>query len=136
LRVPRDFREVVAQGDVLAGGHVWRYEEGEVGLWWAPGPVKPLSLDNAVVMLEATHDPEQPPQVLGVEEMEWQGGTAFLFREEWPSDPPGAGGHPAEALVVQGPDYHLYVLRVRALEGQAIPALMRLVGETFALTGE
>jgi len=136
LRVPEDFREVVTQGDALAGGRAWRYEDGEVGLWWAPGPTKPLALNNAVVMLEATHDPEQPPQVLGVEETEWQGYTAFLFREEWPADQAGAGGRPAEALVVQGPDYHLYVLRVRALEGQAIPALMRLVGETFALTEE
>jgi hypothetical protein len=136
LRVPQDFREVVAQGDALAGGRVWRYEEGEVGLWWAPGPTKPLSLDNAVMILEATHDPDKPPQVLSVEEMEWQGRPAFLFREEWPSDSPGVDGRPAEALVVQGPDYHLYVLRVRALEGQAIPALMRLVGETFALTEE
>ena len=79
-----------------------------------PGPVEPLLLNNAVVMLEATHDPSAVPQVPGVEETEWQGQTAFLFREDWP----GANGGPAEALVIQGPDHHLYVLRVRATGGE------------------
>ncbi|MBE9471183.1 MAG: hypothetical protein IMY75_03615, partial [Chloroflexi bacterium] len=41
---------------------------------------------------------------------------------------------PAEALVVQGPDYWLYVLRVRAVgsESDVIPPLLRQVWETFA----
>ncbi len=127
IRVPRDFVEAAAHGDQWAGGRVWRYGDGEVALWWAPGPVEPLLLNNAVVMLEATHDPDEPPHVLGVEETEWQGQTAFLFHEDWP----GTNGGPAEALVVQGPDYWLYVLRVRTTGGEHIPLLMRQVWETF-----
>jgi len=128
MRVPEDFVEVVARGDRWAGGRVWRHGGGELALWWAPGPVEPLLLNNAVVVLEATHDPDAPPRVLGVEETEWQGQTAFLFNEYWP----GAKGGPAEALVVQGPDYWLYVLRVRAVGSDIIPPLLRQVWGTFA----
>jgi hypothetical protein len=132
IRVPRDFVEVVTQGDRWAGGRVWRYGDGEVALWWAPGPVEPLMLDNAVVMLEATHDPDAPPGVRGVEEREWQGRVAYLFCEDWP----GADGGPAEALVVQDLDYLLYVLRVRTVGGTAISPLLRQVGETFSFVAE
>ena len=132
VRVPQDFVETVAQGDQWAGGRVWRHGGGELALWWAPGPTEPLLLNNAVVMLETTHDPAAPPDVLGVEEREWQSQTAFLFHEEWP----GAEGGPAEALVVQGPDYWLYVLRVRALGGETIPVLLRQVWETFAFANQ
>jgi len=128
VRVPRDFAEVVTQGDQWAGGRVWRYGGGELALWWAPGPVEPLLLNNAVVMLETTHDPDTPPRVLDVEETEWQGQTAFLFHEDWP----GAEGGPGEALVMQGPDYWLYALRVRAVGSDVIPPLLRQVWETFA----
>jgi hypothetical protein len=38
--------------------------------------------------------------------------------------------------VVQGPDYWLYVVRVRALGSSDIPQLVREVGETFAFTEE
>ena len=128
MQVPQEFVEAAFQGDQVAGGRVWRYGDGEVSLWWAPGPVEPLLLNNAVVMLEVTHDPSAVPQVPGVEETEWQGQTAFLFREDWP----GANGGPAEALVIQGPDHHLYVLRVRATGGEVIPSLLRQVWGTFA----
>ena len=131
LRVPRDFVEVEVQGNATAGGRVWRYEGGEVALWWAPGPLKPLLLNNAVVMLEATYGAETPT-VVSAEEIEWQGQTAFLFHETWP----GPEGGPAEALVVQGPDYWLYVVRVRALGSSDIPQLIREVGETFAFVEE
>jgi hypothetical protein len=137
LRVPKDFVEVEVQGDSTAGGRVWRYEGseaspgGEVALWWAPGPLKPLLLNNAVVMLEATYG-EETPSVLSSTEIEWQGQTAFLFHETWP----GPEGGPGKALVVQGPDYWLYVMRVRALGGSDIPQLIREVGETFAFVEE
>jgi hypothetical protein len=136
LRVPQEFMEALARGDLWAGGRAWRYADGELALWWAPGPVEPLLLNNAVVILEATHDPDAPPRVLDVEETQWQGQTAFLFHEEWPGDRPGAEGGPAEALVVQGPGYWLYVLRVRTLGGEAIPPLFRQVRETFAFVEE
>jgi hypothetical protein len=129
MRVPREFVEAVAQGDRWAGGRVWQHGDGEVALWWAPGPAEPLLLSTAVVMLEATHDPDAPPSVLDVEEREWQGQTAFLFHEDWP----GADGGPAEALVVQGSDYWLHVLRVRARGSESVPPLLRQVWETFAL---
>jgi hypothetical protein len=137
LRVPQDFAEVEAQGDSTAGGRAWRYEggeaspHGEVALWWAPGPHKFLSLNTAVVMLEATYGVDAPT-VTATEETEFQGQTAFRFHETWP-DPEGG---PAEALVVQGPDYWLYVLRVRALGSDVIPKLIREVGETFVFVEE
>jgi hypothetical protein len=136
LHVPQDFAEVQVQGGLTAGGRVWRYEgEGlprsEVALWWAPGPHKFLSLDTAVVMLEATYGADMPT-VTATEETEFQGQTAFRFHETWP-DPEGG---PAEALVVQGPDYWLYVLRMRTLGGSDIPKLTREVGETFAFVAE
>lgn len=127
LRVPVAFDEVVAQGDRRAGGRVWRFGDGEVALWWAPGPTEDLLLNNAIVMLEATHNAENPPEILSVEEREWQERTAFFFKEMWPGD---AGG-PAEAWVIQDENFWLYVLRVRATGGDAIPTLMRDVGATF-----
>jgi len=136
VRVPHDFFEHLAQGDPQAGGRVWRYEDGELALWWAPGPLNPLLFNTAVVMLEATHDLEGSPQVLGVEEIEWQGQTAFLFQESWLEDGFGTPGGPAEAVVIQGPDYHLYVLRMRALGTEAIPLLLRQVGETLSFSEE
>ena len=136
LRVPQDLVQALAQGDQWAGGRVWRHGGGELALWWAPGPVEPLLLNNAVVMLETTHDPDAPPRVLDLEETQWQGQTAFLFQEEWPAGQSGAGGGPAKAVVVQGPDYWLYVLRVRALGGEAIPLLLRQVWETFTFLEE
>lgn len=141
LHVPEDFAEVAAHGDRTAGGRVWRYGDGdahgdaspygEVALWWAPGPVKPLQLNTAVVMLEATYGTDVPT-LAGTEEIEWQGQTAFLFHETWP----GPEGGPAEVLVVQGPDYWLYVVRVRALGGESIPPLFHQVWETFAFAEE
>jgi hypothetical protein len=127
LRVPQEFDEVAAQGDQVAGGRVWRFDGGELALWWAPGPVEPLLFSNAIVMLEATRGPQGLSRVPEAEEIEWLGHTAFLFRE----DLPGAEGGPSESMVVQGPDYWLYLLQVRALGGETIPPLLREVWETF-----
>lgn len=129
LRVPQDFAEVVAMGDGTAGGRVWRYGEKEVSLWWAPGPYEPLLLNNAVVMLETTYG-AHAPEVTGIEEMMWQGQKAFIFHETWP----GAERGPGEAWVIQGPDYWLYVLRVRTLGSEAIPPLLQQVRDTLTLT--
>lgn len=125
LLVPQDFVESAAQGDAWAGMRAWRYGDGEVALWWAPGPLEDLLLNNAVVMLEATYAPDAAPRVQSYEQADWQGRTAFLFHEEWPEGP-------AKAWVVQGGDFWLYVLRVRALAGPDIPLLTRQVGETFS----
>jgi hypothetical protein len=127
VRVPLSFWEVVAEGDQWAGARVWRYGDGEMGLWWTPGPAEPLLLNNALVMLEATHDPDRPPDVLSVEETEWQGQMAFLFLEDWSA----MDGGLAEAIVVQGPDRWLYVLRMRTIDSTGTPLLLRQVRETF-----
>jgi hypothetical protein len=132
LRVPQEFLESASQGDQGAGGRTWRYEEGELGLWWAPGPVEPLLFDNALVFLETTHDPDAPPAVLNVEEIDWAGQTAFLFREQWP----GSDGGPAEVLVIQGPDYFLYLLRIRVLGADTIPPILHQVRDTFTFLHE
>jgi hypothetical protein len=131
LRVPQDFAGVVTGGDQWAGVRVWRYGSGQLGLWWAPGPVEPLLLHNAITMLEATYG-INGPTVLDTEETEWRGQPAFLFREEWP----GTDGGPAETMVVQGPDHWLYALRLRSLGAEAIPAVLYLIRDTFAFVDE
>ena len=77
-------------------------------------------------LLEATQG-DQPPTVLEVQEIEWLGRPAFLFVESWS----GAEASPSEALVVQGEDYWLYVLRIRATAGEAMPWLLQEMRETF-----
>ncbi len=130
LRVPVAFTEVITQGDQYAGGRVWQYDQGEIALWWAPGPTEALLLNNAVVMLEATHDPEAPPEAQLVEETAWQGRMAFRFQEQWP----GSNGGPAEAWVIQDKNYWLYVLRTRAVGTETIPALIEEIAATFAFS--
>jgi len=132
MRVPLAFTEVITQGDHYAGGRVWQHGNGEIALWWAPGPTEALLLNNAVVMLEATYDPDAPPEAEFVEETTWQEQTAFLFQERWP----GRDGGPAWAWVIQGSDYWLYVLRVRAIGTETIPPLIDEVAATFAFTEE
>lgn len=132
LHVPQAFAEVSSEGDAWAGGRTWRYGGGEIELWWAPGPTEPLLINNAVVMLEATHNSRQPPRVSSVQTIDWRGRAAFLFREEWPADS-ASEREPAEVVVVQGTDYWLYALRVRAIGGQEIPALLRQVWRSFEL---
>lgn len=132
LRVPQDFARLVTGGDRWAGLHVWQYGKGQVGLWWAPGPVEPLLLNTAITMLEATYGSFGPATLLDVEETEWQGQPAFLFREEWP----GTDGGPAETMVVQGPDHWLYTLRLRATGEEAIPTVLYLIRDTFTFVIE
>ena len=127
-RVPMAFETVTAGGDAWSGWLVYDYRGDEVGLWWAPGPTEALRLSNAVTMLEATHDPEAPAIIEDVEEMEWQGRTAFRFAEAWP----GTGGGPATAWVIQGDSRWLYVLRVLPADGERLdPSLVAEVAATF-----
>ncbi len=131
LSVPQAFVEVVAQGNTQAGGRVWTYGRGEVGLWWAPGPAEELQASNAVVMLEATHVADArfdtPPALSEALPTMVQNAPAFEFPEVWP----GAAGGPGRAWVIEGADHMLYVLRVRALAAGAIPALHDEVARTF-----
>lgn len=127
LDVPEAFEEVYAIGDTWSGGRVWRYGEGEIALWWAPGPTEKLLYNNALVMLEATYDAYQAAIPTEVEESTWQERIAFRFSETWPD----AEGGPGEAWVIQGPDRWLYVLRVRAVGADAVPWLLTQVAQSF-----
>ncbi|MBN1248865.1 MAG: hypothetical protein JXC32_14485 [Anaerolineae bacterium] len=136
LRVPVDFLEVVAVGDQTAGGRAWQYGEGEVALWWAPGPAEALLLNSAVVALEATYTSDERfsafPQPVEVVETAWQGHPAFQFPEQWP----GPEGGPALAWVIQDPSAWLYILRVRAVGTDSVPELHRQIAETFSIVLE
>ena len=128
LVVPLEYPGVIISGGPWAGRRAWHFVDGAVSLWWAPGPTEDLVLDNAVAMLDATHDTVDPPKVTSVEQIEWAGQRAFVFRERWS----GQDGGPSEAMVVQGPDFWLYVLRIRARGGASIPPILYQVRETFA----
>ncbi len=131
LQVPQAFAEAVAQGDVRAGGRVWIYGRGEVGLWWAPGPAEALTVSNALVLLEATTTADDrfdaPPALSEAFPATVQGAPAFEFPEVWP----GSAGGPGRSWVIKGADHTLYVLRVRSLGSDAIPALHAEVARTF-----
>ncbi len=131
MRVPEDFREVIAEGDQWAGRRVWRYEQGEVGLWWAPGPVEPLQLGVALEMLAALTPPEKPALLQSFESADWQGHKGFMFYQDWSEEQFSGESGPGQVLVVQGDDYWLYALRARAIGSDAIPPLALQVWRTF-----
>lgn len=138
FRVPQAFAEIAAQGDKIAGLHTWAYQDCAVTLAWAPGPTERLLGDNALVMAEAIHPTGEPLYEItldGSEELTWgiEEWTAFLFRERWKSENKHT---PAETLVVQGPNYRLYALRIRALTEDEIHPLCRDVRETFGFVEE
>jgi len=78
------------------------------------------------VLVEATLPASDGVELLGVEPVEWAGLPAFRFVERWPEGS-------AEALVVQGPDRWLYLLRVRGLRGETIPPLLWDIQASFRL---
>ncbi len=124
LSVPQAFTATHAEGDELSGARVWAGGGGEVGLWWAPGPAEPLSLDTARLLAAASRPPSVEVETPSVEPVEWDGLAAFSFAERWSEGV-------AEALVVQGPDHWLYLLRVRAVGQQDIPPLLREIEASF-----
>jgi len=127
LGVPQALPETHAEGDRVAGARAWSAAGGEVGLWWVPGPDEPLTQDTAQVMVEATYPADVEVETTDVEPVEWQSLSAFRFEERWPTGP-------AEALVVQGPDRWLYLLRVRALSEEAVPPLLWDIQATLKVT--
>jgi hypothetical protein len=132
LKVPQGFEVAAAQGDPWAGGRIWAHHDGEVSLWWAPGPTEALLLNNAIAMVEATYAADERyqswPTVSEVVETTWQGRPAFQFPEHWP-EPDGGEG---QAWVIQGDDFWLYVLRVRTRNAAPPPSLHMQVARTFA----
>ena len=130
ILVPALFEELAAQGDDWAGGRVWRYENSELSLWWAPGPTKPLAYDTAWMLVEDTYEPDRRgelPNIVDFEKATWGGRPAFRFRETWP----GRSGGEAAAWVIQGKDYRLYLLRVRPLGGRTVHPLVTRVAESL-----
>ena len=131
LAVPSLFQTVVEVGDSWAGGRVWAHGDGEVALWWAPGPTEPLTLSLAQMILTSSYaeDPRGigTPVTTAMDPTTWQGHPAYRLQEQWPGEPTAEG----EAWVIQGPDHWLYVLRVRALGREVIPRLHREVVATF-----
>lgn len=139
FRVPQAFGHVTAQGDQTAGLQSWVFGDCEVTLAWAPGPTEPLLHDNARVLVEATFPTGDPAYEIvladGAEEMVWgeEEWTAFLFHERWKGQTKTT---PAETLAVQGPNYRLYALRIRAQSGDAIHPLCYDVRKTFGFREE
>ena len=132
MLIPAVFDQELSLGDQVSGARVWRYGDGEVSLWWAPGSAERLMLNTAVVMLEATFVSETSPDVLDVEGGEWTGQHAFRFVDNWP----GSGAEIAEAWVIQGPEYWLYVLRLRSVGPQGVAPLLLEVRDTFAFRSD
>ena len=129
LHVPQAFAEHAAQGDPYAGLRAWRYGDCEVTLAWTPGPTERLLYDNALVVAEAIHDSGYEISIEASEETTWeQEWTAFLFHELWRSS---GQVTPSETLVVQGPGYWLYALRIRAQSEDKIHSLCRDVRATW-----
>lgn len=122
--IPWVFITAQAEGDQTAGGRVWKGAAGEVGLWWVPGPAEALTQDTAQMMAEATHPTGESVQLVAAEAIEWKGLPAYRFSERWSEGS-------AEAVVVQGSDRWLYLLRVRGLDGQALPPLLLDIQGTF-----
>jgi hypothetical protein len=127
LLVPRSFTAIRHEGDQISGVRVWSMLDGEVGLWWLPGPAEPLSLDTASVMLAASHPEDANVEILSLQTLEWGDLSGFRFVEDWFEGP-------AEALLVQGPDRWLYLVRVRALDDGEISPLLRDIQASFGLT--
>lgn len=126
LVVPRPFAVVRYEGDEVAGARVWTRGAAEVGLWWVPGPAERLTQDTAQMLVDATTPTDAPVELAAVEAIEWHDLPGFRFRERWTDGP-------AEALVVQGPDRWLVLLRVRALDGGPVPALLLDIQASFRM---
>ncbi len=129
LVLPQFFAGQQTVGDEVSGGWLWSDGDGQLSLWWVPGPAEPLTEDTAQMLAEASR-PEQmtatavPVTVEGVQSLEWNGLPAVAFAERWPEGP-------AQALVVQGTDRWLYLLRIRALAGDEISPMLHEIQATF-----
>ncbi|MCS7283239.1 MAG: hypothetical protein RMK65_05355 [Anaerolineae bacterium] len=124
LRVPQDIPLVRQEGDEISGVLIWDWRGERLELWWTPGPTKRLNLDTALMVAEATYPVTGGVEVAGTEEILRKGRRGFRFSERWPE------GN-AEALVLQGADYRLYLLRARTKGGSPLSPFMQQIWETF-----
>lgn len=128
LPIPQSFSAVRAEGDQLAGWRTWIGAGGEVSLGWTPGPAEPLSQDTALMLVEAARSSGGTVELKSVESLRWAGLPAFRFVEQWSEGL-------AETVVVQGSDRWLYLLRIRMLNGEPIPPLLREIADAFRPQG-
>ena len=120
LLVPQPFTPIREEGDLVAGGRVWRRDGERVELWWAPGPLEPLTLDTAQMLEEATLPIGETVEITAVEAVTRGKRPGFLFREQWIDGP-------AEALLLQSSRWYLYLLRVRVSgRGELTPLLREI----------
>lgn len=117
LPVPQPFALVRQEGDRVAGGRVWQRGGERIELWWAPGPAKALTQDTAQMLEEATFPVGERVEVISVESVTRGKRPGFRFRERWPDGS-------AEALLLQGSDRYLYLLRVRVRGREALTPLL------------
>jgi hypothetical protein len=127
LQVPQAFVLRDWMGDAVSGGWMWDGGGGRVELWWLPGPAEALTEDTARMVVDATLPEASTVEIAQVEAVEWGDQPGFRFGEEW-TDGPG------DALVVQGPDRWLYLVRVRAFDGADISPLLREIQATFRVS--
>lgn len=126
LHLPWTLTLMEYQGDQVSGERIWAQPGGEVGLWWLPGPSEPLTQDTAQMMVEATYPEDAAAEIEQIEPQERGEYTGFHFVERWREGP-------AEAVVLQGPDRWLYLVRVRGVNRIAIPPLLQDIQASFAL---
>ncbi len=118
LLVPQPFALIRQEGDRVAGGRVWQRDDERIELWWAPGPAEALTLDTAQMLEEATFPIGETVEVISVESITRGKRPGFLFRERWSNGS-------AEALLLQGSNRYLYLLRVRVWGREAPTPLLR-----------
>jgi len=118
LPVPQPFIPIQQEGDLVAGGRVWQRGGERIELWWAPGPAKPLTLDTAQMLVEATFPIGETVEISSVETITRGKRPGFLFREQWSDGP-------AEALLLQSSSRYLYLLRVRVWGPGELTPLLR-----------
>lgn len=131
IQVPEAFETRIATGGPQAGGRVWGYEGGELGLWWTPGPAEALTLTTARMMVEASRAANAPtglpPEVAASESLTWQAQPAYRFEERW-EDASSVG----VVWVIQDDQDWLYVLRLRPAEDGWMPGLLEATADTLS----
>jgi len=133
IQVPEAFETLVATGGPQAGGRVWAYGGGELGLWWTPGPAEALTLTTARMMVDASHATNAriglPPEVAASESLPWQEQPAYRFEERWGAAPPVG-----VVWVIQDDQDWLYVLRLRPAEDGRVPKLLEATAGTLSFS--
>ncbi|RME37947.1 MAG: hypothetical protein D6793_03495, partial [Thermoflexia bacterium] len=92
--------------------------------WWTPGPTKRLTLDTAQMVVEATHPTTGGVEITATTAIPGKEPRGFQFSERWPDGS-------AEAILLQGADYRLYLLRAKTRGAADLSPLMQQIYRTF-----